>query len=48
VLLILIGIIVREDAIFVVGAGAGAISLVAALVWRSDLVSSWRRDHPRT
>jgi hypothetical protein len=48
VLLILIGIVVRVDAIFVIGAAAGAISLIAALVWRSDLVSTWRRDHPRT
>jgi hypothetical protein len=48
VLLILIGIVVREDVIFVIGAGAGAVSLISALVWRSDLVSTWRRDHPRT
>jgi hypothetical protein len=48
VLLILLGIIVGEDAIFVIGAAAGAVSLIAALVWRSDLVSTWRRDHPRT
>jgi lipid-A-disaccharide synthase-like uncharacterized protein len=47
VLLILIGLIVREDVVFVIGAGAGAVSLIAALVWRSDLVSTWRRDHPR-
>jgi len=31
-LLILIGIIVREDVVFVIGAGAGAVSLIAALV----------------
>jgi predicted RNA methylase len=48
VLLIFIGIVVKEDVVFVVGAGAGAVSLIAALVWRSDLVSTWRRDHPRT
>jgi lipid-A-disaccharide synthase-like uncharacterized protein len=47
VLLILIGLVVQEDAIFVIGAGAGTISLIAALVWRSELVSTWRRDHPR-
>jgi hypothetical protein len=48
VLLIIIGIIVGEDVIFEIGAGAGAISLIAALVWRSELVSTWRRDHPRS
>jgi lipid-A-disaccharide synthase-like uncharacterized protein len=48
VLLILIGLIVGGQVIFVVGAAAGAISLIAALVWRSDLVAAWRRDHPRS
>jgi len=33
--------------IFVVGAFAGFVSLIAALAWRADLVSTWRRDHPR-
>ena len=46
--LIFIGLVAREDAIFVVGAAAGAVSLIAALVWRSELVSTWRHDHPRT
>ncbi|HSS08369.1 MAG TPA: hypothetical protein VLL25_00695 [Acidimicrobiales bacterium] len=47
VLLIVIGLIVGGQVIFEVGAAAGVISLIAALAWRSDLVASWRRDHPR-
>jgi hypothetical protein len=47
VLLIVIGLVVGGQVIFVIGAGAGAVSLIAALVWRSDLVATWRRDHPR-
>jgi lipid-A-disaccharide synthase-like uncharacterized protein len=47
VLLILIGLVVQEDVVFVIGAGAGTMSLIAALIWRSELVSTWRRDHPR-
>jgi hypothetical protein len=46
-LLIIIGLIVGGQVIFEIGAAAGAISLIAALAWRSDLVTTWRRDHPR-
>lgn len=29
-----------------VGVALGALSLGAALVWRSQLIEAWRRDHP--
>lgn len=45
-LLIVAGLIVGGEVIFVVGAAAGAASLVAALYWRGELITSWRRDHP--
>jgi hypothetical protein len=47
VLLILIGLVVGGQVIFEVGFAAGAVSLVAAMVWRSDLIATWRRDHPK-
>jgi hypothetical protein len=47
-LLILLGVIIGGQVIFEVGAGLGGLSLIAALAWRSDLVHSWRRDHPRS
>ena len=45
--LIVAGLLIGGEVIFVVGAFAGFVSLVAALAWRADLVSAWRRDHPR-
>jgi Ca2+/Na+ antiporter len=48
VLTILIGAVVGGQTIFEVGVGIGALSLIAALAWRADLVSSWHREHPRS
>jgi hypothetical protein len=45
-LLIVIGLIIGGQVIFVVGTFLGGLSLIAALAWRADLVSSWKRDHP--
>ena len=45
-LLIVAGLIVGGEVIFVVGAAAGAASLVAALYWRGELITAWRKDHP--
>jgi hypothetical protein len=45
--LIFIGLIVGGSVVFDVGIFFGFGSLVAALAWRADLVSSWRRQHPR-
>jgi hypothetical protein len=46
-LLIIVGLIVGGEVVFVIGTFLGALSLIAALAWRSDLVSAWKRDHPR-
>jgi hypothetical protein len=47
---ILVGAVVGNEGAFVAGAAAGALSLGAALYWRSELVSSWaerkRRGEP--
>jgi hypothetical protein len=44
-LLIIVGLIVGGQVIFVVGTFLGALSLIAALAWRADLISTWKRDH---
>ncbi|MDP8975573.1 MAG: hypothetical protein M3N28_04260 [Actinomycetota bacterium] len=44
--LFVLGALFGSDAIFVAGATAGALSLGAALYWRSELISAWRRDPP--
>jgi hypothetical protein len=46
-LLIVAGLIVGGEVIFVVGTFLGALSLIAALAWRADLISAWKRDHRR-
>jgi hypothetical protein len=47
VLLLLLGAVTGIHGLLYAGVGAGAASLVAALAWRSDLVTAWRRDHPQ-
>ena len=47
VLLIIVGLAAGGQVIFELGFGAGAASLVAAMVWRSDLIATWRREHPK-
>jgi hypothetical protein len=44
-LLIVVGLIIGGQVIFVVGTFLGALSLIAALAWRADLISAWKRDH---
>ncbi len=41
------GALLGSDAVFVAGAAAGALSLGAALYWRSELISAWRGGPPR-
>jgi hypothetical protein len=44
-LLILIGLVIGGQVIFVVGTFLGALSLIAAMAWRADLIRAWKRDH---
>jgi hypothetical protein len=44
----LVGVATGGQTIFEVGAAIGALSLVAALAWRADLVSSWRKSHQQS
>jgi hypothetical protein len=44
-LLIISGLIIGGQVIFVVGTFLGFLSLISALAWRADLVSAWKRDH---
>ncbi len=45
--LFLFGGLFGSDTVFMAGATAGALSLGAALYWRSELITAWRRDRPR-
>ncbi len=44
-LIIIVGLIAGAGQIvFVIGTFVGFLSLIAALAWRADLVSAWKRD----
>jgi hypothetical protein len=45
-LLILVGLVIGGEIIFVIGTFLGALSMFAALAWRADLVAAWKRDKP--
>ncbi len=45
-LLIIAGLVFGGQVIFVVGTFLGMLSLISALAWRADLVTTWKRDHP--
>ena len=45
--LIVAGVVLGVDGLFLAGAAAGALSLGAALYWRSELIAAWVREHPR-
>lgn len=46
VVLFIVGALAGISALFVAGAAAGALSLGAALYWRSELVSAWKSGRP--
>jgi hypothetical protein len=46
VVLLLIGVATGSVPVLVASGVGGALSLTAALVWRSQLIDAWRRDHP--
>jgi hypothetical protein len=45
--LLIAGAVFRSNGVAVAGFVAGAVSLVSALIWRADLVASWRAAHRR-
>jgi hypothetical protein len=45
--LLLAGLVSGAEAILIGSGAAGALSLTSALVWRSQLIDAWRREHPR-
>ena len=45
VLLILVGFALHSTAVDVAGTIAGAVSLLSALYWRSQLVADWHEKH---
>ncbi len=46
--LLVVGLVAGSDPVLVSGVAAGAISLVAALVWREQLIEAWhaRKKQP--
>jgi hypothetical protein len=45
IVLILVGLAVKSTPVDVVGSAAGAVSLIAALYWRSQLIADWHEKH---
>ena len=45
--LIVAGAVTSTDGFFLAGAAFGALSLGAALYWRSELIAAWGKEHPR-
>lgn len=43
---IVVGTVADSDGLFVAAFALGALSLAAALYWRSELISAWRRGGP--
>ena len=41
VVLVLAGLVADANGVAVAGVGAGTVSLVAALVWREQLIAAW-------
>jgi len=46
--LLVAGLVTGSQAVLVSGVAAGAVSLIAALVWREQLIEAWhaRRQQP--
>jgi hypothetical protein len=42
--LLLLGLFTSAEAVVVAGVAAASVSLVAALVWREQLIKSWRAE----
>lgn len=46
-LLLFAGFVSGAESVLLAAAAAGSLSLVAALVWRSQLVEAWHGQRPR-
>lgn len=46
--LLAVGFLAGSDPVLIGGTSAGALSLVAALWWRSQLIASWRQRPGRS
>ncbi|MDQ4098151.1 MAG: hypothetical protein M3144_09825 [Actinomycetota bacterium] len=46
-MLLLVGLVTGSEAILISSGASGALSLASALVWRSQLIDAWRREHPK-
>ena len=44
--LLLVGVATGAEPVLIGSGAAGTLSLTSALVWRSQLIDAWRREHP--
>ncbi|MDQ3897452.1 MAG: hypothetical protein M3326_09480 [Actinomycetota bacterium] len=45
--LLVVGFATGATAVLVAATTAGSLSLISALVWRSQLIEAWRKEHGR-
>ena len=45
--LLLVGFFTESTPVLVGSGAAGSLSLASALIWRSQLIDAWRKDHPK-
>ena len=45
--LLLVGFVTASTPVLVGSGAAGSLSLASALVWRSQLIDAWRKEHPK-
>jgi hypothetical protein len=45
--LLVIGFATKSTPVLVLSGLGGSLSLISALVWRSQLIDAWRQDHHR-
>ena len=45
--LLLVGVAISSNGVVVAGVGAASVSLVAALVWREQLIKTWQERRSR-
>jgi hypothetical protein len=43
--LLVIGVVTGSMPVLVTATSSGSMSLISALVWRSQLIDAWRREH---
>jgi hypothetical protein len=45
--LLLVGYLTASTPVLAGSGAAGSLSLASALIWRSQLIDAWRKEHPK-